>query len=267
MPSIRPAAVAGTFYPGRPADLAAEIAAYLAQADVADGGAAPKAVIAPHAGYVYSGPVAASVYARLRPLAGLITRVVLAGPAHRVYVRGIALPEAETFATPLGPIPLDGAAMAALRALAFVVTSGRAHALEHSLEVHRPFLKTVLGDVALVPLAVGDATPEEMAMALETVWGGPETLIVVSSDLSHFHSYEVARALDGATAESILRLDPSVDTEAACGAAPINGLLTIARRRGLACELVDLRNSGDTAGDKDRVVGYGAFAFHGHEPA
>ena len=262
MPAVRPAAVAGSFYPGDPAALAAEVASYLAASDAPRGRPAPKAIIAPHAGYIYSGPVAASVYARLSELAGRVSRVVLAGPAHRVYVRGAAVPDAEAFASPLGRVALDRKAIARLRELPFVDASDHAHALEHSLEVHLPFLQSVLGSFALVPVVVGDASPAEMARLFELLWGGGETLIVVSSDLSHYHPYPVAQKTDRGTAARILDLDAGIEPEEACGAAPINGLLEVARRRGLAPELVDLRNSGDTAGGRDRVVGYGAFAFH-----
>jgi AmmeMemoRadiSam system protein B len=211
---------------------------------------------------MYSGPVAASVYARLLPLHGRVSRVVLAGPAHRVYVRGAAIPDADAFDSPLGPVLLDRAALGQLRGLPFVEVSARAHALEHSLEVHLPFLQSVLGTFSLVPVVVGNATPDEMAQLFEALWGGEETLIVVSSDLSHYHPYDVARKLDRATADEILHLRPGLQPEAACGAAPINGLLEVARRRGLEPELVDLRSSGDTAGGRDRVVGYASFAFH-----
>ena len=263
MPTIRPAAVAGAFYPGNSATLAAEVSAYLADAERDHvGGRPPKALIAPHAGYVYSGPVAACAYARLKPLRGRITRVVLAGPAHRVFVRGVAVPAAGAFASPLGTVALDRSAIERIQTLAFVEVSDIAHAFEHSLEVHLPFLQSLLGEFALVPLVVGDATPAEMAQILELLWGGEESLIVVSSDLSHYLPYDAARRKDRATAESILRLDARLDPGQACGAAPINGLLEIARRRGLEPELVDLRNSGDTAGGRDRVVGYGSFAFH-----
>jgi AmmeMemoRadiSam system protein B len=262
MSSIRPTAVAGTFYPGEPSALAAQVAAYLAQAQAADAHApAPKAIIAPHAGYLYSGAIAGSVYARLAPLRGKIRRVVLAGPAHRVFVRGAAIPSVQRFASPLGEVALDAAALSRLRELPFVEVSDRAHADEHSLEVHLPFLQVTLGDFDLVPIVVGDATPAQMAQVLEAVWGGDETLVVVSSDLSHYHGYDDARSLDRATAEAIVRMDATLIPEEACGAAPINGLLQAARRRSLVAEQVDVRNSGDTAGSRDRVVGYGAFAF------
>jgi AmmeMemoRadiSam system protein B len=264
MNSIRPAAVAGSFYPGETSALAAEVAGYLADAAAAPA-PAPKAIIAPHAGYMYSGAIAASIYARLAPLAGQVTRVVLAGPAHRVYVAGAAIPSTEAFASPLGAVRLDTAAIARLRPLPFVEVSDAAHAREHSLEVHLPFLQSVLGSFSLVPIVVGDARPDEMALLLDTLWGGPETLIVVSSDLSHYLPYDAARGRDRDTARAIVALEATLVPDEACGAAPINGLLRAARRRGMKAELVDLRNSGDTAGDRSRVVGYGAFAFT--EPA
>ena len=263
MSSIRPAAVSGSFYPGEASALAAEVAAYLAEVTGPRAATpAPKAIIAPHAGYIYSGPIAASIYARLAPLRGVVRRVVLAGPAHRVFVRGAAIPSAQGFASPLGTVALDTEALARLRALPFVEVSDRAHAFEHSLEVHLPFLQSVLGDFRLVPIVVGDASPDEVAQIYETLWGGDETLLVVSSDLSHYLPYQAARARDGETARAILRLEERLDPDEACGAAPINGLLRAARRHGLQAEQVDLRNSGDTAGDRERVVGYGAFAFH-----
>jgi MEMO1 family protein len=261
MSAIRPAAVAGSFYPGDPSALAAEVAAYLAEAAGDPRVRPPKAIIAPHAGYMYSGAVAASIYARLAPLAGVVKRVVLAGPAHRVYVAGAAVPAAHAFASPLGPVPLDLEAIDVLRALDFVEVSDRAHALEHSLEVHLPFLQSVVGGFSLVPVVVGDASPAQMAMLFDALWGGPETLIVVSSDLSHYLPYDSARGRDRATALAIVNLEARLVPEEACGAAPINGLLQAARRHGMAAEMVDLRNSGDTAGGLDRVVGYGAFAF------
>ena len=266
MARTRSAAVAGTFYPGDASTLADNVSAYLAHVPAAAGVPSPKAIIAPHAGYIYSGPIAASIYARLTPLRGKVSRVVLAGPAHRVYVRGAAVPSVEAFLSPLGAVPLDVAAIGALRDLPFVEVNDRAHAQEHSLEVHLPFLRAVLGDFALVPIVVGDCTPQQMALIYERLWGGDETLIVVSSDLSHYLPYDAAIATDTRTARAILDLRDSLDPEEACGAAPINGLLRAARARGLKAEQVDLRKSGDTAGDRDRVVGYGAFAFHAPPP-
>ena len=261
---VRPPAVAGLFYPASERELRAEVEALLAAAPEPDlGGAAPKAVIAPHAGYVYSGPIAAVAFralaaGRRRPP----SRVVLIGPAHRVPIRGLALPGAEALATPLGAVHVDPeAAQAAIR-LPQVRVQPAAHAEEHSLEVELPFLQVLFGeDLRVLPLVVGDADPEEVAEVLEAVWDGEETAIVVSSDLSHYHPYEEARRLDAETAERIVRLDGPIEPRRACGAYPINGLLAAARKRGLGAELLDLRSSGDTAGDRSRVVGYGAFAF------
>jgi AmmeMemoRadiSam system protein B len=261
---VRPAAVAGMFYPGAGPRLAADVRAYLGDAPAA-AGAPPKAVIVPHAGYVYSAAVAAHAYARLAPLRDIVRRVVLLGPTHRVPVRGLAVPQTQAFATPLGDVPIDRDAVDRVRGLPQVVVSDAAHAQEHALEVQLPFLQTVLGSFALAPFAVGDASPEEVAQVLDLLWGGPETLVVVSSDLSHYHRYDVARQIDRVTADTILALSPTLDHEQACGATPVNGLLLCAQRRQLAPELLDLRNSGDTAGDRSRVVGYAAFAFDGHE--
>lgn len=228
-----------------------------------------KALIVPHAGYMYSGAIAASAYATLRPLAARIRRVVLLGPTHRVAVRGLALPAATTFSTPLGEIKLDTDAMHELARLPQVVVSDAVHAQEHSLEVQLPFLQTVLQDFKLVPLAVGDASAEEVAAVLEAVWGGAETLIVISSDLSHYLPAEVSQLVDRKTADEILKLRPLGSHQQACGATPLNGLLLAARAHHLQPHLLDLRNSGDTAGPHDSVVGYAAFAFtgetsHGH---
>jgi AmmeMemoRadiSam system protein B/AmmeMemoRadiSam system protein A len=249
------------FYPASADELRRQVDDLLAAAPRPAATTAPKALIAPHAGYVYSGAVAASAYARIAPHAQRIRRVVLLGPAHRVAVRGLALPGVKRFATPLGEVEIDRDAVAALRGLPQVVESPLAHAAEHSLEVHLPFLQRLLGDFRLVPLAVGQADAEEVAQVLDRLWGGDETLIVVSSDLSHYLPYDTARAVDKATIDQLLRFDESLDHEQACGATPINGLLRVARRRGLRAELLDLRNSGDTAGDRRHVVGYAAIAF------
>jgi AmmeMemoRadiSam system protein B len=261
-PTVRPPAVAGLFYPeGRDA-LARMVDGYLADEPATASLTHPKALVAPHAGYIYSGSIAAHAYRLLAPLRGKIERVVLLGPAHRVYVEGLALPEAGRFATPLGEVELDCHGIDAIAGMKQVVVSGQAHAHEHSLEVHLPFLQRTLGSFRLVPLVVGQATPEQVAQVIETLWGGPETLIVVSSDLSHFMTYEDARRIDASTCRVILALEPRLDPMQACGAMPINGLLLAARRHGLVPELLDLRNSGDTEGDPDRVVGYAAVAFY-----
>lgn len=264
--SVRVPAVAGMFYPGANRELARNLAELLgAAAHEAPERAVPKAIIAPHAGYIYSGPVAASVYALLAPARSRISRVVLLGPTHRVAVRGLALPGCDAFATPLGTVQMDAASVEALARLPQVVVSAQAHALEHSLEVHVPFLQVVLEQFKLVPLAVGQASAREVAEVLDLLWGGPETLVVVSSDLSHYLGYQDAQAVDRATAQAILALATDLSHEQACGATPVTGLAHVARRRSLKPELIDLRNSGDTAGDKNRVVGYGSFAFY--EPA
>jgi AmmeMemoRadiSam system protein B len=264
MNSVRPPAVAGTFYPLRPAELSALVDGLLAAAQP-HSAEQPKALIVPHAGYIYSGATAAQAYAALAPWRQTIRRVVLLGPTHRVAVRGLALPDSTAFATPLGEIALDRAAMEQVAALPQVSFSEAAHAFEHSLEVHLPFLQRVLDDFKLVPFAVGHASPEAVAEVLDTLWGGPETLIVVSSDLSHYLPYAMARQIDHDTCRHILQLDDDIHPEQACGAYPANGLLLLARRRGLRAELLQLCNSGDTAGDKERVVGYAAFAFHAGE--
>ena len=264
--SMRPPAVAGMFYPADAAGLRHQLAACLAApaapAEAIRTGGTLKALIVPHAGYVYSGATAGKAFALLAPLAGRIRRVVLLGPCHRVAVRGLAAPSVQAFATPLGSIPLDRKALDALAGLPQVVASDAAHAGEHSLEVQLPFLQTVLGGFELVPLAVGNASAAEVAEVLEHLWGGEETLIVISSDLSHFHGYHAAQGIDKATAESILALEQLGSFDQACGALPINGLLAVARRRGLGIERIAQCNSGDTAGDKARVVGYASFALY-----
>ena len=261
-PSVRPPAVAGQFYPGDAATLGQTVDDFLDQVSLAqdDRVSWPKAIIAPHAGYVYSGPVAASVYACLRAAKDTVQRVILLGPAHRVAFRGMAVPSVAGFDTPLGVVPLDTQAIEQIKSCSSVIISDEAHAQEHSLEVHLPFLQRVLGEFSLVPICVGDARPEDVAQVLEMLWGGPETLVVISTDLSHYHAYDEARLLDQATAQAITdcRAD-NVSTHGACGGRPVNGLLKVAQIRGLKITLLDLRNSGDTAGSKDRVVGYASF--------
>ena len=259
MTDVRPPAVSGMFYPADPRQLAHEVQEFLAAARPQ--ALSPKALIVPHAGYIYSGAIAASAYATLKDIAPRIRRVVLLGPTHRVAVRGLALPDAEAFDTPLGRVKLDTDAMRTIAHLPQVVTSSKAHALEHSLEVQLPFLQSVLPDFTLLPLAVGMATAEEVAEVLETLWGGDETLIVISSDLSHFLPYADAQFIDARTVDDILKLRQPINHEQACGGTPISGLLIAARKHHLQPNLLDLRNSGDTAGSYDRVVGYASFAF------
>lgn len=259
MSASRPPAVAGMFYPADPVQLVQEVQTFLAEAHPQP--LTPKALIVPHAGYIYSGSVAASAYATLRGCAKRIRRVILLGPTHRTAIRGLALPETQAFDTPLGRVMLDMDAMYAAARLPQVTVSNEAHALEHSLEVQLPFLQSVLPEFTLLPLAVGTATADDVAKVLETLWGGDETLIVISSDLSHYLPYTVAQLVDGKTADDIMQLRQPIAHDQACGGTPISGLLVVARKHHLRAILLDLRNSGDTAGSQDRVVGYGAFAF------
>ncbi len=253
-------AVAGTFYPADPKQLHAMLDQYLNDAETA--AKVPKAIIAPHAGYIYSGPVAASAYIRLKKANDLITRVVLIGPSHRVAFNGLAVSKAKNFITPLGAILVDQAAVEAIAPLPFVDYLEQAHKQEHSLEVHLPFLQEMLDYFAIVPIVAGDATPEQVGEVLEKLWGGPETLIVISSDLSHYHDYATAQKLDKATSELIENLQyDQLAVESACGKVPVSGLLKVAREKSLQIKTIDLRNSGDTAGDKERVVGYGAYVI------
>ena len=259
---VRPPAVAGTFYPADPHELAAMVRRELATAPPSEFGIAPHAIVAPHAGYVFSGPVAARAYARVASRSDQVRRVVLLGPNHRVPLRTIAVPGVDAFATPLGLVPLDRSTCDALTAHPAVEVDDRAHAGEHGLEVHLPFLQEVLGDGwALVPMVVGQVEPGAVAAVLHELWGGPETLVVVSTDLSHYHDHTTAQCLDADTAAAVVaRRWRDLEPDRACGAHPLRGLLLEAERRDLPVELLDLRNSGDTAGDLRRVVGYGAFA-------
>jgi MEMO1 family protein len=263
MGAIRPPAVAGTFYPKDADHLRAAVESLLAAAKGAKADRPPQAVIAPHAGYAYSGPVAGHAFAALGEIAPQISRVVVIGPAHFVPFRGIAVPTAEGFGTPLGNVPLDRESLEAIRDLPQVRFADAPHQPEHALEVELPFLQAVLGAFALVPLVVGAAAPREVAEVLERLWGGPTTLIVISSDLSHYEAYASAKEHDAATATAIERFDDAaLGPRDACGYLPIAGVLHEARRRGMRVRRLDLRNSGDTAGAKDQVVGYGAWAFH-----
>lgn len=253
-------AVAGSFYPANPEQLHLMLDEYLN--DAATQANVPKAIIVPHAGYIYSGPVAASAYARLIKAHDQITRVVLIGPSHRVAFRGLAVSKAQAFTTPLGSISVDQPAVRAIIDLPFVEYIEQAHTYEHSLEVHLPFLQEVLDNFKIVPIVAGDATPEQVSQVLEALWGGDETLIVISSDLSHYHNYVAAKQLDQETSKIIEQLNyEQLDSESACGRIPICGLLKLAQKQSLSIKTIDLRNSGDTAGDKNRVVGYGAYVI------
>jgi hypothetical protein len=266
---IRPAAVAGQFYPYNPLELSSFIAQALEAADHDSDSdfATPKALIVPHAGYIYSGFTAAYAYAAVKN-AG-IKRVVLLGPAHRVAFYGMALPDSEAFATPLGEVLLDKESMQVVQNFPHVGINDAAHALEHSLEVQLPFLQMVLEQFELVPLCIGSVEADHVAELMERLWDYEDTLFVISSDLSHFHPYEEARALDRQSIDLILNMQPDLSHEQACGATGINALLSIAKKRGMQARLLDYRNSGDTAGDKSRVVGYTSVVFsesgEGHE--
>lgn len=265
MRSTRPPAVAGSFYPADPGQLANDVAALIAAGrplPAALRNRRPKALIVPHAGYVYSGPIAGSAYAAVKAHATENRRVILLGPAHRVFVRGLAAFSGDAFATPLGEVTVDRAALAAVLDLPQVGTDDEAHRREHSLEVQLPFLQSILSNWTVVPLAVGDASAAEVAEVLERLWGGVETLIVISSDLSHYYDYATASRMDAETAAAIEHLQPaSLGRESACGRIAVRGLLQAAAAHGLEAYTVDLRSSGDTAGGRDEVVGYGAFLF------
>ena len=261
--SVRAPAVAGMFYPGDPAELRGMVMQLLSNApSAAPDATPPKALIAPHAGYVYSGSVAARAYKLIEPLRDTLRRVVMIGPSHRVYFQGIALPSARAFGTPLGEIPIDAELARELLSRGDVLASDAPHAMEHSLEVQLPFLQQVLGDVTLLPLVVGVATPAFVADVLGSVWGDEHTLVIASSDLSHYLAYEEAQAVDARTNAQILAMSTSLQAEQACGALPINGVLGAAAQRGLRAHEIARLNSGDTAGDRARVVGYGAYALH-----
>lgn len=260
MSDIRRPAVAGMFYPGDARELRTMVQSFLGP--LAMGGEAPKAIIAPHAGYIYSGPVAATAYRALAKARAEIRRIVLLGPSHRLAFDGLALSSARYFATPLGNIPVDRAACDAISDLPQVHVLDEAHAMEHSLEVHLPFLQIILDEFSVVPLVVGDAAPAVVSEVLERLWDGPQTRFVVSSDLSHYHDYQTAKYLDEATSRAIEKLRfEDIGYDRACGRNPVSGLLNLARAHGLRGRTLDQRNSGDTAGPRDQVVGYGAYAF------
>ncbi|KEQ14815.1 dioxygenase [Endozoicomonas montiporae] len=257
--TVRQPAVAGAFYPDDPNILQKVVFNMLQEADQRD--LSPKALIVPHAGYIYSGPVAASAYQLLEPYRDNIRRVVLLGPSHQVAFEGLALPDADHFMTPLGSVHLDRPAMAALGRFSQVQVLPLAHSMEHSLEVQLPFLQSCLDQFSLVPLVVGQASALAVAEVIDFLWGQDDTLIIISSDLSHYHSYEEAQRRDNLTVKAIEQLTTDLTGGQACGCSPINGMLKVAQRRGMEVQTLDVRNSGDTAGDKKRVVGYGAFAI------
>jgi len=257
----RPPVFAGTFYSDKPQELAAAVKAYVATAATPASRAPSKAVVAPHAGYIYSGPIAGSAYASLAARADQIERVILLGPSHRVAFAGLATSGAGVFETPLGPVTVDRDPVALLVQAGLAREFEPAHENEHSLEVQLPFLKQLFPSARVVPLLAGDDDWRAAQRALAALWGGDETAIVVSSDLSHYHDYATAQKIDAGTAQTLERLAAGeVDHEQACGATGVNALLALVADKGLACTALDLRNSGDTAGPKNRVVGYGAFA-------
>ena len=262
---VRPPAVAGLFYPAEPARLRADVEAMLqaARSAVGAGDTPPAALIVPHAGYVYSGPTAALAWARAGALRGRVRRVVMLGPTHRVGVRALALPGCRAMDTPLGPVTVEvPPQIEALAVTGLVVTRPDVHAAEHSLEVQLPFLATVLPGADVVPLAVGWVAPDRAAEAILPFLGSPDTLVVVSSDLSHYLPQTEARRVDDATIERILALRADIDHEEACGATGVNALLLAAGQRGLRPRLLGAATSADTIGDPARVVGYAAVAFH-----
>lgn len=259
MTKIRYPAVAGQFYPGDAQRLKRSVDQFLAEGSI-EWEEAPKAIVAPHAGYIYSGPIAGAAFSYLARADGAVKKVVLIGPAHWAATHGLATSEAEAFATPLGTIPVDRDSLQSIEPLRQVTLSERAHKREHCLEVQLPFLQTIFSDFEIVPLVVGDAPPDEVAEVLDTLWGGPETVVVISSDLSHYNDYATATRLDRETSSRIESLRPVTEGQA-CGRKAINGLLHLARQRKMTAKTVDLRNSGDTAGPRDRVVGYGAYVF------
>ena len=262
MPAIRTAAVAGLFYPAGAAELRGDIAELLGGTETGAAAPVPKVLISPHAGYIYSGHVAAAGYRQVAPARERITRVVLLGPSHFVAFHGLAAASADGWQTPLGSVPVDRPLVVRLIEAKLIEVLDAAHAREHSLEVHLPFLQVALGEFALVPIVAGEASPQAVAAVLDAVWGGPETLIVVSTDLSHYLDYRTCQETDLRTAEAIERLDPdALAPESACGRVPVRGLLAVAKRRGMDIARLDLRNSGDTAGPRQRVVGYGSWAL------
>ncbi|MDQ4097446.1 MAG: AmmeMemoRadiSam system protein B [Actinomycetota bacterium] len=269
---IRHAAVAGSFYPSDPEKLRAVVEdALRAAAGSADSAApAPKAIVAPHAGYVYSGPVAASAYARLAPLRGRIKRAVVLGPAHRTPLTAVGASSADAFETPLGLLPVDTALRDELLGAGLVVVADEDHAQEHSVEVQLPFLQVTLGDVRVLPLVVGDVPASAVAAVIQAAWDRPATVVLVSTDLSHHHDHRTAQQLDRRTAQAVVGKQPeAIHPDDACGVFPLRGLLLAARNRPLDVGLLDLRTSADTGGRDDRVVGYGAFVLHapaGEEP-
>lgn len=259
--SVRPPAVAGLFYPEDPVELRESVMSYLDDAPAPLVPKRPSSFIVPHAGYIYSGSTAAVAYRALgsdQPP----RRIVLIGPSHRVYVKGVAVPKAEAFATPLGTIQIDRELKRELHSLEDVIESDEPHRFEHSLEVQLPFLQVLFDELTLLPLVAGEASPSAVASILERTVQEEDTVILASSDLSHYLSYAQAQQVDALTNRAILNREPTLNGNQACGAVPINGLLHLARHHGLTVQELARCNSGDTAGDRNRVVGYGAYALY-----
>lgn len=261
---IRPPAVAGIFYPASGTELKTNVQSFLASVPERANTVNPKVLIVPHAGYIYSGPVAASAYKLILQRNELVKRVVILGPSHRVFLQGAALPSASIFATPLGEISVDKYAAKELLKLPFVCISEEAHAMEHALEVQLPFLQICIGnDFEILPLVVGECTAQEASLLLEKIWGDTSTLIIISSDLSHYENQKSARVHDAHTCSIIENKNAAaLGQDDACGFFPLRGLLDLARIKNMKIETLDLRNSGDTSGPRNQVVGYGAWAVY-----
>jgi AmmeMemoRadiSam system protein B len=258
---IRQPAVAGRFYPAEPEQLRAEVQGYLAAADAPAPGQRLRAVIAPHAGYIYSGPVAGYSYRQLDSLdRNRRWQVFLLGPAHRYPLRGVSVAAYEQHLTPLGPVAISPIAHELAQKLGFIPEADR---LEHSLEVQLPFLQCQLPDFELIPIVVGAAPPLALAQVLEPYTAAEDVLFVISTDLSHYHPYAEARRIDAVANEAIPALDWQRMAEQgdACGIVGVLAAMTLARDHGWQGHLLNYRNSGDTAGPRDQVVGYGAYSF------
>lgn len=264
MNTVRQPAVAGLFYPGNARELSNEVTQFLrdARREEHPPQLHPKALIVPHAGYTYSGSIAAKAYITLDGIADHIERVILIGPAHRVRLRGLAISDVQYFRTPLGDIPIDRSATRQLLTLPQVQVMDAAHWQEHSLEVQLPFLQVMLGEFSVVPIVIGEASPSEVDQVLEMLWGGPETLVIISSDLSHFLDYESAQYIDRSTCDAVEHFQfEHIDFNQACGCIGMKALLRVAKRKGMQVHTLGVCNSGDTGGDQQRVVGYGSWAF------
>jgi len=259
--NIRPAAVADIFYTANGTELAAQVSDFMDADEVTN--IVPKALIVPHAGYIYSGGTAGKGFALVKKLTAAVNKIVLIGPCHRVWIQGLAIPDCQYFETPLGKIEVDSKTLNELVKFPQVTISDQAHAQEHSLEVQLPFLQSIFDQFKLIPLVAGEVSEDAFIEVLEYLWGGEETLIVISSDLSHFLDYDAAVAIDNKTSQAIESFEAgSINSDMACGSAGIKALLSLAKNKNLHVKTIHQCNSGDTAGDKDRVVGYGTYAIY-----